>query len=313
MDSSNYFRFLHHAMKLYNDGKLAEAYELVRREGDSVGGNKALIMNFEYCLASRLGDVDAALRTFREAVESHGYWYGYNYLLSDEDLASIRGTEEFKRLAEICKGREDSARKETGPELILRSKHGGTGKAPILMALHGNGDGVSLTGDYWIPAMDEGYVVALPQSSQMTQIDCYTWQDLEKGRTELRAHLADLAGRQGLSLEGLVIAGFSGGARLALYSILTGDVSPRGFILMAPYLPNLDEWKGMIDQRPAKGARGHILCGDRDDQCLEGAKMAAALLTDAGIPTEFHILEGLDHEFPDDFHSRLASMLDSFK
>jgi predicted esterase len=310
MDVSIYIRFLNRATNLYKKGDLAKAYELVKEEGRKVGGNQALIFNYEYCLASRLGDIDAAMDALREAVIEREYWYGYEYLLNDEDLAPLRGLEGFQRLAEICRSREQEAKRITRPELFV---HGSSESRnpPILLALHGNGDDVDLTGGYWLPAAEKGFLVALPRSSQMTQTDDYTWRDLEKGREEVKAHLQGLFATWGRP-ESLVIAGYSGGARLALYSVLRRDVSPDGFILVAPWLPELDEWRGMIEGPPYRGIRGHILCGDEDKDCFEGARRVSEMLTGAGIPTEFHIMPGLDHEFPEDFPSRLWEMLASF-
>lgn len=307
MGGSSYFRFLHEAIRLYNHDQLERAYELVLREGEDVGGNPAQILNLKYCLESRLGKQEAALETFRGAV-GQGYWYGYEYLLQDEDLRPIRDTAEFRRLAEVCRGREMVAKARSRPDLkVLPSERGGS--KGLLLALHGNGDSVSLNEGYWSQSTELGFALALPQSSQTTSWDTYTWNDLEVGRRELLQHMAKLRDDGLLWDEKLVLGGFSGGARLALLSILRDEARPSGFILMAPWLPELEEWGPMFSGLAGRGLRGFIICGEKDEQCLGNAIKASGMLNHAGADTDLQVVEGLDHDFPEDFERRLADML----
>jgi len=47
------------------------------------------MLNFRYCMASKLGDLELAIRLMREAIIDKGYWYGYEYLLEDDDLKPL--------------------------------------------------------------------------------------------------------------------------------------------------------------------------------------------------------------------------------
>ena len=44
-----------------------------------------------------------------------------------------------------------------------------------------------------------------------------------------------------------------------------------------------------------------ILCGDQDNDCLEGSKKLGFMLEAAGAYMRLDIVEGLDHDFPIDF------------
>jgi predicted esterase len=163
--------------------------------------------------------------------------------------------------------------------------------------------------DYWSSSTELGFALALPQSSQTTSWDTYTWNDLEVGRRELLQHMAKLRDDGLLQDDGLVLGGFSGGARLALISMLKDEARPSGFILMAPWLPELEDWGPMFSGLAGRDLRGFIICGEEDEQCLGNAIKASEMLNRAGVDTDLQVVEGLDHDFPDDFESRLADML----
>lgn len=43
----------------------------------------------------------------------------------------------------------------------------------------------------------------------------------------------------------------------------------KGFILVAPWLPEIDEWAPLLDKIREKGIKGYVVCGDKDDDCYE--------------------------------------------
>ncbi len=47
----------------------------------------------------------------REAIIEKGFWYGNEYLISDEDLKSLHKFEEFHTMVQLCKEREELAHK----------------------------------------------------------------------------------------------------------------------------------------------------------------------------------------------------------
>lgn len=311
MPEMTYFRLVHRAIDLYNEGKLEEALDLIEKFGDMVEGNRAQILNFKCCIASRLGRTEMAMNIMREAIVGTEYWYPYEYLLQDNDLKSIRDQKEFTDLAEICREREIIARKEVRAELkLIMPLERSFTQSPWLIALHGNGDSVALTEKNWHSLLLQGYSLAFPQSSQITSHETYTWNDLEKGLMEINSHLNDLEKEHDITGGGWVLSGFSGGARLALYSVLYGDLHPKGLILIAPYLPEIKEWEGMVRNLTRKGLKICVLCGDQDSISFEAGKEVKRILDEIGIPTMLQVVEGLDHDFPDDFAQRLSEMLE---
>ena len=62
-------------MRLYREGRLADAYDLITSAGELKAGNSAQMLNFGYSIARRLGDRELALKLMREAIVDKGYWY----------------------------------------------------------------------------------------------------------------------------------------------------------------------------------------------------------------------------------------------
>jgi predicted esterase len=305
-----YFQLINQAMSLYREGELKEAYDLVTSNGESVRGNPAQVMNFRYCIASKLGEKELALKLMRQAVVEKGYWWGYDYLIGDDDLENLRDTPEFQSLAAICRTREIEAKKRSLPSMkILQAREQSPQCPRLLMALHGNGDNAKLTETYWLPCLREGFDLALPQSSQTTSWEAFTWEDLNRGLIELIAHLDRVQCALAIHQEDAIIAGFSGGARLALHAVLKGAVSPGGLILIAPWLPDLDSWGEALETIRAERIKCWIVCGDQDSDCLEGSKKLGSMMELDGIDTQLDIIKGLDHDYPVDFGARLSLYL----
>jgi predicted esterase len=309
-----YFELIHQAMRLDREGRLSEAYDLLTENGEKVVGNPAQILNFRYCIASKLGNKELAFKLMREAIIDRGYWYGYDYLFEDDDLKPLRDSPEFQSLAEICRGREVEAKKNCKPSLNIIKTESYNSKHPkLLMALHGNGDSAALIEGNWLPCLRQGYSLAFPQSSQITFWEGHTWADLDKGRTELSQHLSSVRSEIAVEPKDLILAGFSGGARLALLSVMRGDVTPGVLILMAPWLPELDRWEEEIRYIGRKGIRFWVLCGDQDRDCLESSKKLSSILEEAGANVHQDIIQNLDHDFPLDFEERLSKTLKEFQ
>ena len=172
------------------------------------------------------------------------------------------------------------------------------------MALHGDQENAKMTLSEWNRTATQNYMLAFPQSSQIQFSDAYEWEDLEKGVQEIQAHVNEFS-----SHESLIIGGFSAGCRVALKAIVERCITVAGFIFVAPWLPEIDEWKEAITSLKDTNASGYIICGDQDDDCLEGSKALSAILDEKGIAHELKIVNGLDHEYPEAFNETLQRAL----
>ncbi len=178
-----------------------------------------------------------------------------------------------------------------------------------LIALHGNGQNLRLAEGDWDHCLKKGYALALLQSSQISFTDGFYWNDFEKGTNELHSFWKHLE-NQGIHLHRSIVGGFSAGARVALYSLLTRRIRPKAFILVGPWIPEIAQWGSLMDNLD-KGIKGFIICGDKDEDCFELAKKSFNMLSQREISTHLEVIPGLDHDFPRNFPEILDEIIDS--
>ena len=297
-----YIRLLNQALTLYKEERYQDAIELINQYGHTVGGNIAQIYSYLFSMAARAGRNNLALGLMQEAIEVKGFWYSPEYLRSDDDLEPLRRFGMFEQFVEICEEREKEAKRNAKPELRLLSEQGDS----IIVALHGNQDSNDINEPYWRCA-DRSAIVALAQSSVESFSGGYTWKDSEKGAAELEQHLSSLRDRFSIPPERIVLAGFSAGCNVVLRAILEGKARAGSLLLVGPWLPMLDEWRPRLSV--LEGTRVRIIIGDRDEDCLEGAKKLDSFLDDIGVEHELRLVEGMDHDYPDDLCDEVAALL----
>ena len=102
-NSMTYIQLLNETLRCYANKGSFEAYNYIMENATGVIGNEAQIYNFKYALASASGLEKEALHLMREAIIEKGFWYGNEYLISDEDLKSLHKFEEFHTMVQLCK------------------------------------------------------------------------------------------------------------------------------------------------------------------------------------------------------------------
>lgn len=297
-----YIRLLNQAIALYRKERFQEAIDLVNRYGRTVNGNMAQIYNFQYAMTARGGQPNLAMAILQEALDE-GYWYSPEYLRSDDDLEPLRKLGAFEEIVEVCARREEEARRKASPQLRTISEDGGA----MVVALHGDQESNAISEPYWRPAADAGRIVALVQSSVESFSDAFVWNDSGRGAAELEQHLSSLRRRFGVPAERTVLAGFSAGCNVILRAVLDGKAKAGALLLVAPWLPDLDEWAPRLEA--LKGMRVRIVVGDRDEDCLEGSMKLASLLDARAVKHEVRIVEGMEHDYPDGLQDDVSALL----
>jgi predicted esterase len=310
-----YTGLINKTLEMYKQGRYIEAYEFITKNCTAISGVEAQVYNFRYSLACKAGLESAALEIMKEAILGKGYWYSYDYLMSDEDLDPLHKYAEFIEFAGICKDRETDAKRNSKPDLtILGQENGSTvDRRPLLIALHGNQESSAVTEKYWSSCLSHNFLLALPRSSQIEFSGGYSWGDVKKGSDELRNHYEMILGTHGVDTNNVIVGGFSAGARVALYAILNDAVNVKGFVFVGPWVPEIEEWEPLLNKLKVKGIKGYVICGDRDDDCLECTKKFVELLNKHGVPNTFKIVSGLSHDYPDNFQDELHGIISALE
>ncbi|TKI80968.1 alpha/beta hydrolase [Bacillus mycoides] len=304
-NNMTYIKLLNETLHCYANKGSFEAYSYIMNNAKDVMGNEAQIYNFKYALASAAGLEEEALNLMKKAIIENGFWYGSEYLISDDDLKPLHKFEEFHRMVQLCKEREELAKKSEQADVKYKySKQ----TENLLITLHGDQENIQIIEPYWNSVMEQGFMLALPQSSQIQFSDGYVWDNIERGREELKGHYNKI--KVNKTFGNIIIGGFSAGARVALHSMLQGEIEVNGFIFVAPWLPEMEEWEEMIGILHDKSIKGYIICGDQDEDCFEGTQQFVKLLKDKNIEHKYKVVPNLNHDYPHNFDELLKEAIE---
>ena len=278
--------------------ELAEAARAKIDAGDGAaalatldGAEKALplhaghIYSWRAALLAELGRADAALDAL-EAALAAGCRYKAEWLRDDARLATLRSLQRFDNIVERAASQYASVQSNARPalEAFIPTTTRPASGYPTLIALHGNNSNVAQTEHYWKSAARIGWLVALPQSSEIgTSPGAYTWNDRDRTLAEVEQHLQDLHGRSLVDERRVVLAGFSMGALQALALVLTRRVKASGVLSVGAYLPHIREFRVLIESGNAAGTRFYIAVGTKDPSGHDGAKQLATELERARV------------------------------
>lgn len=308
-----YTQLLNETIKIYLTGDYEKAYNYITKYGNQVKGNLAQIYNFRYAIASKAGMKDLALSLMKEAIIDYGFWYAAEYLESDEDLNLLRGDSKFDDLASICTKREKEAQRtcEGEMELFMKERLVETENPQLIIALHGNQENNEISKLYWKDILNHKRIIALIQSSEIEFSDAYLWHELTRGRETIENFQKSLLKKMSVDEGQTIFAGFSAGARQVLHYALFTEANIKGLILIAPWLPELKEWKNNLSVLSDKGINVYIVCGDQDEDAFEDSKKLDQLLKKNKVKHDFHLIENLDHDYPNNFSEVIEKGINS--
>lgn len=305
MSEITYTNLLNKTLELYAKEDYIGAYKYITENSKKVKCNLAQIYNFRYSLACKAGLLDLAMDLLKEAVLSKGYWYSYDYLIGNEDLIPLKFYDDFYYIIDKCKERELKEKSNSKPKIKIKNSNiqGSTEKLPLFLALHGNEENIEIVEDYWKASAMDKYLLALPQSSDIGFSNGYYWYDAVKGSKELKSHLEKIIKENNIDSNNIIIGGFSAGCKVLLHAILNNYIKPRGFIFLAPWLPELSNYINSMES--LINVKGYILCGDKDIDCNLCTKEFINMLSEYKIPHMFRTIKDLNHDYPSNFSEYL--------
>jgi predicted esterase len=301
MSEHDYAAFRRDLTALYGRQEYGQALALLQQY-PQLFPQQGMMYHWKMCLAARANDPDLAILAFKEALDA-GYSYPAALIREDEDLASLQGVPAYEELATLSLKRFAEAETETRPEmLVLPPAEKGADYLPLLLGLHGNSQNARLAANDWQPIVARGWLLACAQSSQLLTSDAYIWNDLERGTTDVRSLYQLLNTRDLIDPERIVLGGFSAGGGLAIHLAVTGAIKANGFLVVGPYLRDLEPLKPHLDAAAVSGLRGYIVMGLQEPQ--EGQEIMRkihAFLNAHGVPCELEERPEIAHAFPADF------------
>lgn len=297
-------------LTFYRQGRYREALEVARQAWQDCPEHDYDILWWLACLYSRTGELERSLEAFQEALK-RGYWWHEQLLLDDPDLEPLHGHAEFQGILAECASRRHAAQAQSKPELLVLTPSSSLLEhpPPLLIALHARGGNAPDFAPYWEPILTQGWLLAVPQSSQVFSHRGLCWDNYDQAQQELTDAFEKIRSTHTFDLNRVILAGFSQGASLAILTALQDHpISCRGCIAVVPAFRNLDRAL-LLAKQAAKRLRVVLMTGDQDRYYAQTQQFYTEALRQ-GLECQLWVEPGLGHEFPPDFAAKLLQALD---
>lgn len=246
----------------YQRGAFQEALDLINSTIDQLPSHTGIIMAWKAGMQSLTGDLLGAVATLQAAIHL-GHWYHEEALRKDSDYASLQLLPDFQVLLEECERRRKHSEATTQPRLtVLEPPPTTANSLPLLITLHGNMSSASEYAPLWSDTAKQGWLVAVPQSSQLTWAGgYYVWDDYERALAEIRQHYETLCHRYRVDPLRVVIAGFSMGGEVAQKIALHGEIAATGFIGIEGWVFDLAQLPPLLQAKRNPNLRSCLITG----------------------------------------------------
>ncbi len=213
----------------------APALKLIRQEYGRFPAAKSLLTRWCIGLFAQMGQEERALTALDDAI-SAGHYFREEKLRHDADLQALRHNSRFRSLSKQSGTLYEEHRQQVRPDLLVLTPQTPP-PWPVLIALHESMSNTAVSEAYWHTAVDEGWLVVLPQSSQLGwATGHYVWDKTEIALSQIQGQYAQLQQDYALQLQtdSVVVAGYGQGGYVA-QKLLEQQPSPftaRGAILV---------------------------------------------------------------------------------
>lgn len=184
-------------------------------------------------------------------------------------------------------------------------------KYPIFIAMHGDGDNMELLMKEWKAEtfLSRGYIVVYVQSAQVSDQNGYSWiNDFSITRRDIRYFYEEIREKYLINEECVILGGFSGGA-IGGVDILMEDIIPiRGLIAICPERKPESVTIENVKKAMFRKAKIIFMEGEKNIPMREEEEMLS-MFKEVGLPCEYYINKGLEHEIPKDLNEKLDKVL----
>lgn len=311
---TDFYHLLSELFDLYHEGQYTEALNLLTPAKRHYPDWEWLIDNWRACMSALTQQPDQALDILR-GVLRRGEWLPEAHWM-DADYDSLRAHPEFKNLhAQSIALRTIAERNASAELFVYHPRRGANATHPVLMGLHGHNSNATQITDWYRPAVECGWLVAVPQGAELVAPRLHSWglDDLRGGLSEIPFHVANMQHEYPVNGACMVVSGFSLGAELGLVLMLKGLVKARGLIGVAmggPVAHGQLDLDALLAETTMRKGRAHFFIGGQDDPTLiEATCTTAEKLQAIGWTVRVEMIDHLGHEFPSDFALRLPELL----
>ena len=301
-DTQEFFKKSEALFQAYQQGKYTDALAVAERLAVEYPERDGNTYYWRICLHAITGQRELALQVFEEALK-RGVWWSEERLRSDSDLDSLQGDPEFERLVTLSNEKHKQTTAE--PELFVYQPEG-TGPFPLLFVLHARNSSAERDVPFWKSVVKQGWMLAMPQSSQPSSPLSFVWDDREKAMNEVVEHFHSLMKKYSIDRNRIVVAGFSQGAARAIELVMSKQIKANGFIAIVPGTIDINELSNWTDSSQAKGV---LISGGRDPR-YEMFQQINEIFLQKELPLMFENYPEMGHDFPNNFEAVLQKGLE---
>lgn len=302
---SEFEHFRDRVFALYSDGHYEELHALLDGAVDRFPNGRSRITYWQACTDSLLEEPERALDRLRRGA-AEGMFWPENSLNTDPDLAAARALDGYDQMMKAVRRsaeRANSNRPEK-PEVLLFAPESGSVRG-LLIGLHMYERSAAESVPHWRPATEEGLVVAVPESTQVSGDGEPAWADPAVTARDVLLAREEALNRHPEAASATILGGASqGGARAAAIAVTGDPFSCRGLVAVVSAYPDVPDVASAARDAGARGLRAYLLTGDRDTTRDQVEHLYADLLA-GGVQAKQEVVANLGHEFPDDFPERL--------
>ncbi len=311
MDPTDFQQLRDEFFRLNEQGEYARARNLVETHAYGYPDRASTLYNWRICMAARTGDYERAVALLQEALEA-GYWWPESALREDSNLAGLQGRPDFEGLVMISAGRHAQAQAAGKAEMLIFLPDIAAARPfPLLLALHGRAGNAVDTSGKWKGLTEEGWIVAVPQSSQVIGKGAYCWDDTQKSALEIRDHFTMLVKDYPIDKHRIVLGGYAQGAGMAMRLALAGVIPAQGFVTVAPSISEREMIPFLTGKNPPASLSGYLITGEKDPD-RESVQNVESLLHKLRVPHQRETHPDLSHAYPDDFERSLLKAFEFF-
>lgn len=288
---------------LYTAGEFAKALELVEQNATQFPEQSARTTFWRMCLLSLSDRPQDVLTVFQQGLDSGLWWH--KELFADPDLNAVRDLPEFQHLVAVSEKRyEEEQGQVERDSTVLQPEPPSSALYPLLITLHGRNGNKEVDLGRWELARQRGWLVLLTQSTQPVFHGAYHWDSPEQGFADLRFYYDQISQEYQIDPQRVVIAGFSQGSCMSIYTALARSLPVRGFI-------GIGTWWADVSQLDISGTqvRGYFITGEKD-HTLERAREIQEILRKNNVQFAEEIHTDLGHEFSSNFGDSFDKAID---
>jgi len=140
-------------------------------------------------------------------------------MISESDFDFIKKDKEFKEILERCRVFFEETQSKAKPECLLFHPEGFDSKEEnkLFIAIRFRGSNAEEFEEYFKKSvLKRGYMLAVPQSSQISTLNKFCWDNQEIAKKEISNHYNEINNKYRLDEKETIIAGASRGGGLSL-------------------------------------------------------------------------------------------------